>query len=123
MKKWILAILALSCCLAAAACAGKEDNTSGLAAELAGTDYEYTYDRPFYSTPDDFMTIDGVFDEEEWENCVWMQTTQFDVTYRITTLFTQKGIYVAAYAEDRNIVFNGRNNFINNSSFEIQIVK
>ena len=28
MKKWILAILALSCCLAAAACAGKEDNTS-----------------------------------------------------------------------------------------------
>lgn len=125
MKKRILAILAFSCCLLAVGCtnSGNENLEEGLAADLAETNYEYTYDRPFYSTPDENMTIDGVFDEKEWEDCVWMQTTQYDVTYKVTTLFTQKGIYVAAYAEDPNIIWKGRNNFINNSSFEIQIVK
>lgn len=90
---------------------------------VADETYDYVYDRPFYSTPDDFMKIDGVFDEDAWKDSVWMQTTQFGVTYKVTTHFTQKGIYVAAYAEDKNIIFKGRNNFINNSSFEIQIVK
>lgn len=119
----ILAIVSVACCLFVVACNDVNTSDSSLAADLSKGDYDYVYDRPFYSTPDEYMTIDGVFDEEEWSNCVWMQTTQYDVTYRITTLFTQKGIYVAAYAEDPNIIFRGRNNFINNSSFEIQIVK
>lgn len=129
-KKQIICLVSaivLVCVLATAVyCivrANNQKTQGGLAAELANRKYEYVYDRPFYSTTDDFMTIDGLFDEPEWEDCVWMETTQYDVTYKITTLFTQKGIYVAAYAEDPNIIFKGRNNFINNSSFEIQIVK
>lgn len=110
-------------CVTLVGCNNNNTDESSLAAGLSEQKYNYTYDRPFYSTPDDFMTIDGVFDEPEWDDCVWMQTTQYTVTYRITTLFTQKGIYVAAYAEDPNILYNGRNNFTNNSSFEIQIVK
>lgn len=127
MKKRLLICLSILCIcfcgIGGVGCANSSNQNGGLAADLASKDYDYTYDRPFYSTPDDFMTIDGVFDEEEWQDCVWMQTTQYDVTYKITTLFTQKGLYVAAYAEDPNIIFNGRNNFIKNSSFEIQIVK
>lgn len=118
-----LVILIVSCATLVACNNNNANDESSLAAGLSAQEYNYTYDRPFYSTPDDFMTIDGVFDEPEWNDCVWMQTTQYSVTYRITTLFTQKGLYVAAYAEDPNILYNGRNNFINNSSFEIQIVK
>lgn len=128
MKKIIailLMIASIVLCLTAVGCTfgNNQGDDSSLAASISGGSYDYTYDRPFYSTPDEFMTIDGEFDEEEWQDCVWMETTQYDVTYRITTLFTQKGIYVAAYATDPNIRYNGRNNFINNSSFEIQIVR
>ena len=91
MKKIVLTFLALSCCLLAAGCTDSDNENlgEGLAADLAGTNYEYTYDRPFYSETDENMTIDGVFDEEEWEDCVWMQTTQYDVTYKVSTLFSQ----------------------------------
>lgn len=122
MKK-IIILLSIIFCLCLLGCGTKTSSETNFAEDLSKENYVYEYDRPFYSTPDDFMTIDGVFDEEEWKDCVWMQTTQYDVTYKVTTLFTQKGIYVAAYAEDPNIIFRGRNNFINNSSFEIQIVK
>ena len=122
MKK-IIVLLSIAFCLCLLGCNRAAGSGSNMAENLSKEEYNYEYDRPFYSTPDDFMTIDGVFDEEEWSDCVWMQTTQYDVTYKITTLFTEKGIYVAAYAEDPNIIFRGRNNFINNSSFEIQIVK
>lgn len=124
MKKlsiFILSVLGALCLFAFAGCG--DGGADSEAAKLAKEKYDYVYDRPFYSTPDDFMTIDGEFNEEQWNDCVWMQTTQFGVTYKVTTLFTQKGVYVAAYAEDKNIIFKGRNNFINNSSFEIQIVK
>lgn len=125
MKKLVifgLSVLGAMSLLLFAGCEKSGADTE--AAQIAADEtYDYVYDRPFYSTPDDFMKIDGVFDEDAWKDSVWMQTTQFGVTYKVTTHFTQKGIYVAAYAEDKNIIFKGRNNFINNSSFEIQIVK
>ena len=122
-KILLLILLTVSCCFLVIGCNKINNSDDSLAVKVAETEYNYNYDRPFYSTPDDFMKIDGVFDEKEWSDCVWMETTQYNATYKVTTLFTQKGIYVAAYAEDKNIIFKGRNNFINNSSFEIQIVK
>ncbi len=91
--------------------------------EQTDPDYEFTYNPPYSATPDAFMTIDGVFDEDAYDNNKWFEHASAGVTVRMTTEFTSKGLYIAAIAYDSNITHEIKYNFDENSHFIIQVVK
>ena len=90
-----------------------------------GEEYIYNTDQPFYSQADAFMTLDGKFDEEQWQDCKWLECNRADTDtkLRMTTKFTQAGIYVGAIAYNKNIVWEGKHNYPSNSNFYVQIAK
>ena len=73
-------------------------------------DYEWTYNPEFQDECDADMTIDGVLDETRWSDRVWLEHTQNGVSLQYTTLFTAKGLYIAAKAQDSDIQWNSRLN-------------
>lgn len=85
--------------------------------------YDMTYEKPFSSATDDFMKIDGVLDEEEWQGQNKMVHSSDGITLSATTVFTQKGLYIGLEALDDNIQWYIRSAFDTNSSFEVQLVK
>ncbi len=91
--------------------------------EQTDPDYEFTYNPPFSAPTDAFMTIDGVFDEEVYDNNHWFEHASAGVTIKMTTEFTSKGVYIAIIAYDENITHEIKYNFDENSHFIIQIVK
>lgn len=86
--------------------------TTGATGELVDyeNDYEWTYDLEFTRECDDYMTIDGVLDEAVWEDTSrsWLTYDQDGVKVSYTTYFTEKGLYLAAIAEDPYMQWNGR---------------
>lgn len=111
-------LLALAALFALVGCdvAGTEDPTG----ELVDYEnaYKWVYDQEFTKEYDDYMKVDGVLDEEVWGNEArnWLTFTQDGCTLSYTTYFTEKGLYIAAIAEDDDIYWNGRMNFNNGSS-------
>lgn len=88
-----------------------------------GEDYNWNYNKPFFSETDDFMSVDGVLDEEKWQGQNKMEHTSDGITFTATTVFTEKGLYLGLQAFDKNIQWYTRNEFGSNSSFGIKIVK
>lgn len=100
---------------ALAACADKD--------KTASEPYDYEFNMPFTPETDAFMTIDGVMDEEVWQNKNEMIHTESGVTLKVKSAFTQKGLYLGLTAIDGDIRWYLRNNFHTNSSFKVRIVK
>ena len=88
-----------------------------------GEDYNWNYNKPFFSETDDFMSVDGVLNEEKWQGQNKMEHTSDGITFTATTVFTEKGLYVGLQAFDKNIQWYTRNEFGSNSSFAVKIVK
>ncbi|MDE7353126.1 MAG: hypothetical protein K2O06_08750, partial [Acetatifactor sp.] len=84
--------------------------------------YDWQYTRAFVGEKDEDMQIDGVLSEEAWQDRNWLTHCEKDVAMRYTTVFTKKGLYIAAVAEDKHMQWNDKRAFMNNSSFRFYIV-
>lgn len=106
--KGIVAALALG---ATAIISGGALAACGEQTPIETPDYEYTYHKPFSDDCDDFMKIDGKLDEAEWQGQNKLVHSSDGVTYEVSTIFTDKGMYVGAVAYDKFIYWKGYNNF------------
>ena len=57
------------------------------------------------------MTIDGELNEERWQGQQYLTHVQDGVTVNYTTVFTEKGLYIGAKAQDPDMKWNARFNF------------
>lgn len=85
-------------------------------------EYDWEFAKPFVGEKDADMTIDGVLDESRWQDKNWLYHKEKGVNLSYTTAFTEKGLYIAAIAEDENMQWNDIRSFYNNSSFRFYIV-
>ncbi len=85
-------------------------------------DYEYVYNQEFVDEHDPFMTIDGLLDEEVWQNQNYLSYSSSDIDFSYSTLLTEKGVYISAQAVDPNIFYYGRFDMHHNSGFTIYVL-
>ena len=87
-------------------------------------EYNWHYQQAFVGEKDADMKIDGVLDEARWkeEGKQWLYHSEKGVDMSYTTAFTEKGLYIAATAEDARMQWNERRKFNSNSSFRFYIV-
>ena len=78
-----------------------------------------------YKHADD-ISIDGVLDESCWENKNWFTNVMMNYagknqvpSFKMTSYMDEYGIYIAAIAEDSNILCDGQRDFLTNSNFEL----
>ena len=105
-KKLSIIFLALALCVTAVfvtACGGKKTGEK--------SDYEWKYEKEFTDEHDADMTIDGALDEQRWQGQQYLTHVQDGVTVNYTTVFTEKGLYVGAKAQDPDMKWNARFNF------------
>ncbi len=102
----------------------------GEAKDAAGTfeDFTYRYDQTTLKTEcDEDMTIDGVLSEPRWNDAElkWLEhrESSSEVSIRYTTSFSEKGLYLAAVAEDWRIFYNTPYSNIKNSTFDIFLAR
>lgn len=112
-------------CLAGAAClsaCGGSDKQVNVNDYL--DEYGWHYQQAFVGEKDADMKIDGVLDEARWkeEGKQWLTHSEKNVKMSYTTAFTEKGLYIAATAEDPHMQWNERRKFNSNSSFRFYIV-
>lgn len=117
-KTKLLLALALSSAAfmcGAAGCA--ENDTSAAESEP----YEYVFNKPFAGTPDVYMNIDGVLDEEAWQDKTYLEQSVKNKQWAATTHFTKKGVYIAVKATDPKMVYRTR--YTNRSLFYLYLCK
>ena len=105
-KKLSIIFLALALCVTAVfvtACGGKKTGEK--------SDYEWKYEKEFTDEHDADMTIDGALGEERWQGQQYLTHVQDGVTVNYTAVFTEKGLYVGAKAQDPDMKWNARFNF------------
>ena len=108
-EKLLLCLLALS--LVAALLTGCKSKSEEPEEEEAAGAYHWTYDQAFTDEHDADMVIDGVLNEERWQDQHYLTFTEAGVTMRYTTVFTEYGVYIGATAEGDRIRWKGRFNF------------
>ena len=107
-KKLSIIFLALALCVTAVfvtACGGKKTGEK--------SDYEWKYEKEFTDEHDADMTIDGALNEQRWQGQQYLTHVQDGVTVNYTTVFTEKGLYIGAKAQDPDMKWNARFNFSN----------
>ena len=107
-KKLSIIFLALALCVTAVfvtACGGKKTGEK--------SDYEWKYEKEFTDEHDADMTIDGALNEDRWQGQQYLTHVQDGVTVNYTTVFTEKGLYIGAKAQDPDMKWNARFNFSN----------
>ncbi|HCS95152.1 MAG TPA: hypothetical protein DIV38_05405 [Clostridiales bacterium] len=105
-KKLSIIFLALALCVTAVfvtACGGKKTGEK--------SDYEWKYEKEFTDEHDADMTIDGALNEERWQGQQYLTHVQDGVTVNYTAVFTEKGLYIGAKAQDPDMKWNARFNF------------
>ena len=105
-KKISIILLAIALCVTAVfvtACGGKKTGEK--------TDYDWKYEKEFVDEHDADMTIDGELNEERWQGQQYLTHVQDGVTVNYTTVFTEKGLYIGAKAQDPDMKWNARFNF------------
>ena len=107
-KKLSIIFLALALCVTAVfvtACGGKKTGEK--------SDYEWKYEKEFTDEHDADMTIDGALNEQRWQGQQYLTHVQDGVTVNYTAVFTEKGLYIGAKAQDPDMKWNARFNFSN----------
>ncbi len=117
MKKIIITLLIALLCLGGAV--GCQAQTI----EGSLPEYVYTYDREFVGKMDADMSVDGDLSEERWNNKHYISHTEGNVSVKYTTAFTEKGLYIAAIANDPDISYYGRFDMHNNTCFIIYLAR
>jgi len=93
----------------------------------AGYNYEKEYHSYCTYPHDDTIAIDGVLDENCWQNKNWFTNTYLSNTeenmpvFDMTSYIDDYGIYIAAVAKDNNIICDGQRNKTLNTNFELYI--
>ena len=122
-KVIIAVLLALSLsAFVLAACSGDTNADKIDSSELGG--YDYSQEAAFGEVPDENVRIDGVLDEDLWKNLNYMRHTdpaREGVTINVTTHFSEKGLYIGAYSNDKKIYWNGKNYYHWNTHFFFRI--
>lgn len=85
-------------------------------------EYQWQYTKAFVGEKDAGMKIDGVLSETLWEDRKWITHSENGVNMRYTTAFTERGLYIAAVAEDAQMQWNDTRTFLRNSSFRFYVV-
>ena len=110
-KKFGIILLALALCAMAAfvtACGGNKTGEK--------TDYDWKYEKEFVDEHDADMTIDGDLSEARWQDRQYLTHVQDGVTVNYTTIFTEKGLYIGAKAQDPDMKWSARFNFSSTNS-------
>ena len=120
----LMIILCLASVLGVMTACNKNDRDRELNVIESDDGYEWTYNQNFVDEMDADMKIDGKLDEARWnENGKkWLTHTEKNVNMRYTTVFTAKGLYIAAEAADPSMQWNETRNFANNSSFYFYVI-
>lgn len=129
MKKFLKILLAaaLIATLALGIVACGQQSSGGKIVEVidenAG-EYQIDIGTAYGAKPDlDNVIIDGKLDDELWQNKKWY--TQYEpsqlIKLMVTTAMSEKGLYIAASADDNYIYWNGYNYFFSNSHFWFQL--
>ena len=110
-NKFGIILLALALCAMAAfvtACGGNKTGEK--------TDYDWKYEKEFVDEHDADMTIDGDLSEARWQDRQYLTHVQDGVTVNYTTIFTEKGLYIGAKAQDPDMKWSARFNFSSTNS-------
>lgn len=94
---------------------------SGDSVVTEGEPYEFTFNKPFAGTPDAYMKIDGILDEDVWKNKAYLEHSVKGKAWAATTHFTEKGVYIAVKVTDPKMVYRLR--FSNRSAFFVYLCK
>ena len=105
--------LGLSCLTAGCGTGTTTDNK----VNIGDYDYNWGYKPVMSEICDEGVTIDGVLDESIWENKKYLVHQENGAKMSYTTAFSEKGLYVAAIAEDEDLQWNATKHFEGNSSF------
>ncbi len=85
--------------------------------EVDEVKYDWTYSPTMSDKCDDNVIIDGVLNDEIWNGKKQLVHSVDEMTMKITTAFTQKGLYIGATVEDPYIKWTSRMNNLGNSCF------
>lgn len=114
VKILLVLLVAALVALTAAACASPTQ--SG--------DYKYNTNLIDYKAECDADTvIDGRLTEERWKDLAWQSHILSDVSVRVTTSFSDTGVYVAAIVKDTNLFYNAPYSLERNSGIRIYIAR
>ena len=86
--------------------------------------YQPVYNSFYSGDCDKYMKIDGDLSEEKWQNKNWFQNTLIQNVngnmpkIKVTGFTTEKGVYIAAVAQDSNIVNDGDHTVEKNTAFD-----
>ncbi|MDY3303652.1 MAG: hypothetical protein SOW78_05175, partial [Clostridia bacterium] len=113
-NKFIFSIVCLfSCSFILLGFAGCNDSDPNAKKVEYDNEYDWEYDREFEGEYDEHMNIDGVLDEDVWNDAQhkWLTFSENGATVSYTTYFTEKGLYIASAVQDPNLQWNARFNF------------
>ena len=126
-KKKIIVIIGILLLVALIIGIGAVLLLSGNKIRQAENSYEKDYTSFCDAENDPDMQIDGVLDEDKWRNKKWLKNTYIQninglmPKLKVTAFSTEYGVYIAAVAEDTNIVNDGDHTMECNSSFDITV--
>ncbi len=115
-KNKLVILLATICSLSFIGACSTSKDTSGKEIGEA-PDYEWTYAPTMADPCDEDMVIDGVLDEARWQGQQKLEHTEKGIKTTYTTIFTEKGLYIGAVAEDSKIEWTERLRYEENSCF------
>ncbi len=71
-------------------------------------EYEYYYQQEFVDKHAENVKIDGVLDEDIYQNKGWLKHGDNGLKFKYTTAFDEYGVYIGAIAYDNAIIYLGR---------------
>ncbi len=116
----IAALVFALCAFVFAACSGK---TPGVVdADVPG--YDHNTKAAFGELPDENVLIDGDLTEDMWKNLDYYEQYDTDrpgLSYKMTSHFSEKGLYVGAVSTDNRVTWGAKNYFWNNRNTQFRI--
>ena len=111
MRKWLPLVLAAGfATLSLAGCGGSEQENLSEVENNPQFDYRLGYDVTALGEPDENVVVDGVLDDEVWQDKAFYSSGFNEDTtgdqyahYRMTAFPTEKGVWIGAEAKDTNI--------------------
>ena len=113
---WILCLVFLS--MVVVSCDDNAQDNNPLL-ENPAQDYHGNDNYVYGENPNEGIILDAYGDEEEWENKNYFVNSHMDsnISYYVTTHLTEKGVYIYAFSDDTNVIYETRNGYKYNSHF------
>lgn len=122
-KFGILAVLVFAlCAFVFAACGGNGKAPGTIDVDVP--DYDHNQKAAFGELPDENIRIDGELSEDLWKNLDYYEQSDPDrpgLSYKMTSHFSEKGLYVGAVSTDNRVAWGAKNYFWNNRNTQFRI--